>query len=243
MITSLTIEQSQHLKLQHLKLTMWILPTIIIVEAILVSANSGATPIGNDNLADDQAITTPQVDDADDNQVEAILVSDEELDIDAYGEKVEIVEGAKKKRKCNFGSSSSLKLAANSGATPIGNDNLADDRAINDQVEEYLAILVSDEELDIDAFEDAITSACICGALNKAHSRTCPRNSRVRYARKRQHSKPLYEVEDYVYLHSKQLKNKHIPCRVFECLEKPISKSTDCVAKVAFFLSSIKKQT
>ncbi len=107
---------------------------------------------------------------------------------DTVEDTVEIVEGAKKKRKCNCGSSShclpthrncpnnpkNLKLAANSGATPIGNDNLADDRAITNtynadvktpqvddvdfaQVEEYLtSILVSDEELDIDDFEDAM---------------------------------------------------------------------------------------
>ncbi len=46
-------------------------------------------------------------------------------------------------------------------------------------------------------------------------------SSRVRYATERQHSKPLYEIEDCVYFHSKQLKNEHIPCQVVECLVKP----------------------
>ncbi len=165
----------------------------------------------------------------------------EEEDTVEKVEIVEIVEGAKKKRKCNCGSSShSLPTHRNcpnnpkNRATPIGNDNLADDRAItsadddvdftdDDQVEEYLTLLVSDDELDTDVFEDAITSSCTCGALNKAHSRTCPMNSRVCYVTERQHSKPLYEVEDYVYFHSKQLKNKHIPCQVVECLVKPVA--------------------
>ncbi len=52
----------------------------------------------------------------------------------------------------------------------------------------------------------------VSGALNRAHKNTCPMNSR---ATVKQHSKPLYEAGDYVYLHSKQLKNKHILCRVF----------------------------
>ncbi len=89
-----------------------------------LAAISGATPIGNDNLADNRAITTPQVDDVD------FADDEEEEDTVEKVEIVEIVKGAKEKKKCKCGSSShslpthrncrnnpkNLKLAANSGA-------------------------------------------------------------------------------------------------------------------------------
>ena len=91
----------------------------------------------------------------------------------------------------------------------------------SDAAEEYCDLLLSDEELDIDLFEEAITSGCTCGALNRAHKKACPMNSRARYGTERQHSKPLYRPGDYVCLHSTHLKDEHIYCRVVECLAKP----------------------
>ena len=70
--------------------------------AAISGAISGATPIGNDNLADDRAITTPQVTTPQVNDVDFANNGEEEDKV----EKVEIVKGAKEKKKCKCGSSS-----------------------------------------------------------------------------------------------------------------------------------------
>ena len=72
-----------------------------------------------------------------------------------------------------------------------------------------------DNELDVDAFDEAVFSGCTCGA-DRAHTKTCPMNPRARYA-----VQPLYRPGDYVYLHGAHLKDKHIHCRVVECLARP----------------------
>lgn len=84
-------------------------------------------------------------------------------------------------------------------------------------------LLLSDDELDIDTLDYIVTSTCTCGALNRAHKKTCPMNSRARYPTERQHRRPKHTPGDYVNLHSSNLKDKHLTCRVVECLAKPVA--------------------
>ena len=87
--------------------------------------------------------------------------------------------------------------------------------------EEYVSLLMSDDELDLNEFEDAVISACNCGGLNRAHKKTCPMNSRARYGTRKPESKPIFKPGDYVCLHNSFLKDKHIYCRVVECMSRP----------------------
>ena len=73
----------------------------------------------------------------------------------------------------------------------------------------------------MDMLDDVITSSCICGANNRAHKRTCPMSSRAQYPTGRQHRTPKHKPGDYVNMHSISVKDKHLTCRVIECLTKP----------------------
>ena len=80
---------------------------------------------------------------------------------------------------------------------------------------------LSDDEIDVDMFEDAITSGCTCGAVNRAHKKTCPMNPKLLY---QQHTiKPLFKPGDFVCLHDGALKDKHICCRVIEHMSKTVA--------------------
>ena len=74
--------------------------------------------------------------------------------------------------------------------------------------EEYVSLLISDNELDLNEFEDAVISACNCGCLNRAYKKTCPMNLRARYGLRKPESKPSFKLGDYVCLHSSFLKDK-----------------------------------
>ena len=64
----------------------------------------------------------------------------------------------------------------------------------SDQPEAYCDLLLLDDELDIDMLDDAVTSGCTCGALNRAHKKSCPKNSRERYLTETRHRKTLTQV-------------------------------------------------
>ena len=112
----------------------------------------------------------------------------------------------------------------------------------SDTAEDYCNLLLSDEELDIDLFEEAVTSGCTYGALNRAHKKSCPLNSRARYGTERQHGKPLFRPGDYVYLHIAHLKDERIYCRVVEWLASLQQIFTDSAARMVFLPNPILKQ-
>ena len=103
----------------------------------------------------------------------------------------------------------------------ISSDSCTDESGKDsDLPEAYCDLLLSDDELDIDMLDDAITSGCTYGALNRAHKKSCPKNSSVRYLTETRRSKPLHKPGEYVFLHSTHLKDEH---RVIECLAKPVA--------------------
>ena len=83
----------------------------------------------------------------------------------------------------------------------------SDDQADSDTEEENPVISSDDDELDIAEFEDVIIAGCMCGSLNRAHKKTCPMNSRVRYTKPKRERKPHMMAGDYVSLHSALLKD------------------------------------
>ena len=106
----------------------------------------------------------------------------------------------------------------------------------------------SDPEMHLDSYDD-LTSGCTCGASGRAHSRDCPLNPRSKSGnrssnpglgregqstkpsrpplnqrkRSRKRREPLFQPGSYVAVHRAPLKEKHICCRVIECLEKSVA--------------------